>query len=140
MQVDVWAFLNQPSVRRKVCTLMTGRPDPSCGLLDSTEHTSTIAAAHRQLVEIQMLHKMEQDDVVSLAKLALLLPEARHDLTVRRDPLRPVDSIRLSWRVQHVPKLVGKEGPLPVVQKLGWDLFLVGAKRNVSMTLKHLLS
>jgi hypothetical protein len=96
MQVDVWAFLNQPSVRRKVCTSMTGRPHPSCALLDSTEHTCTIAAAHRQLVEVQMLHQVEQRDMVPLAQLALFLPKAGHDLTTRGDSLRLVDAICLA--------------------------------------------
>jgi hypothetical protein len=131
---------------------MTGRPNPKRSLLDPTEHTSTVSASDRKIVKIQTLHEMEQRDVVSLAKLAFLLPEAWHDLTIRRDAVGLVDAICLARRFQHVPKLVGQEGPVLVVQVGAGNLLLVGTELAVhdgpidpipiqpTETLLHLLS
>jgi hypothetical protein len=63
---------------------LPGRPYPKFSLLDRTEHAGIVSTAHSKLVEIQILH---EGDAVTLAQVALLLPEARNTITIQCDPV-----------------------------------------------------
>jgi hypothetical protein len=58
------------------------RTNPTSCFLDPTEHAGSVPTADRQLVEIQILHDVEQGDAISHAQHAFLLPEAAKNLTV----------------------------------------------------------